>query len=165
MKGRQCDIWAAGVTLYNIASGILPFQGESRNDVKILLETKEVDYSMFEGKDMFVNLLKKMLNKDQFKRATVLQLERDPYLTKNGLEPLVLYMYDEEKNDIEDKSLPIPKNLKFQETKERNKSFKKLKMFGPSFSRPSQELPLAFDENAIAEESERSDRSTFYDKR
>jgi len=65
MKGRQCDIWAAGVTLYNIACGKLPFNGESRNDVKILLETQEVDYSPFEGRKLsFVYLLKKLLNKD-----------------------------------------------------------------------------------------------------
>jgi serine/threonine protein kinase len=39
MKGRQCDIWAAGVSLYNIACGKLPYQGESRNDIKVSLET------------------------------------------------------------------------------------------------------------------------------
>jgi len=48
IRGRQLDIWAAGFTLYELATGMNPFPcgGDRWKLQKMLLET-EVDYSMF----------------------------------------------------------------------------------------------------------------------
>jgi hypothetical protein len=59
------------------------------------------------------------MNKDQFSRATVKDLENDPYLTSNGTEPLILYIYDDE-NDIEEQ--PKVDNLKTKITSTKNKN-------------------------------------------
>jgi serine/threonine protein kinase len=62
--GRHCDIWAAGVTLYNIASGgKKPFDASDVFELKDKLLNDEVDYSGF--KDLkLVYFLQGMLNKD-----------------------------------------------------------------------------------------------------
>ena len=46
--GRKCDIWAAGVTLYNIASGgKKPFDATCIFEIKDKILNDEIDYSMF----------------------------------------------------------------------------------------------------------------------
>ena len=98
------DIWAAGLTLFMMATGNHPFEAQSVMDYKDLVLETEPDYSMFTKKDdvLFVELLKKMLIKDPSKRATVLELLDDAWITRNKKNPIYLYKVDESSNPESD---------------------------------------------------------------
>jgi serine/threonine protein kinase len=71
MLGRQIDIWAIGITMYYIASGCLPFEGDDLIELAKKIKECQVNYSMFEEmvegdpNQGFVKFLKKLLEKDQ----------------------------------------------------------------------------------------------------
>ena len=100
VRGRQTDIWATGVTLFQIATGSLPFTIKSVMDVKRQLDNNKPDYSSLENVDKehegFLCLLKKMLVMEYppDARYTIEQLIKDEWLTKNGTEPIVLYVQE-----------------------------------------------------------------------
>jgi len=65
MHGMRCDIWAAGVTLYEIAAQCHPFNDVSLYSLKHSVEHEEPDYSVFgEGAEAFIAFLKRMLTKE-----------------------------------------------------------------------------------------------------
>ena len=69
MHARKIDIWAAGVFLYRLLTGVYPFDGEGVMEIKDQLLEDPVNYSMVDP--MAVNLLKKMLEKNPLERATI----------------------------------------------------------------------------------------------
>ncbi|XP_020901044.1 serine/threonine-protein kinase STK11 [Exaiptasia diaphana] len=89
-SGFKVDIWASGVTLYNITTGKYPFEGESI-------------YKLFEniGKGVFTipdcvdellsDLLRGMLNSDPAERFTLQQMRHHRWVQKNHprVEPYV----------------------------------------------------------------------------
>lgn len=84
IHGRKVDVWATGVTLYQIATGRNPFM--TQKGVLTLFKSikfDEVDYSSF-GDQLMVKLLKKMLEKDPEKRSTIENLVSDEWLTNHG---------------------------------------------------------------------------------
>jgi calcium/calmodulin-dependent protein kinase kinase 2 len=90
MLGKPIDIWAAGVTLYQIYTKQVPFKASSIFDLIGQITETEIDYSII--KDLgFVDLLKKMLEKNPKKRATVYDLFEDSWLTENNDSPIILY--------------------------------------------------------------------------
>ena len=103
IHGRCTDIWAAGVTLYMMATGNHPFESQHVFDYKTQVLTTEPDYSMFTKKDdvLFAELLKKMLCKNPGTRATVTELLDDGWLTRNKKNPIYLYKVIETDNESE----------------------------------------------------------------
>jgi [calcium/calmodulin-dependent protein kinase] kinase len=99
MHGKRCDVWAAGVTLFMVATGQHPFDSLLGSIPHLIdsISNNEVDYSTLDD-SLFVAFLQKMLTKDQEKRSTILDLVEDPYLTKRGMQPLDLF------HDISDDS-------------------------------------------------------------
>ena len=92
-SGKQADLWACGITLYQMVyAGKLPFTSKQnsiqdlyekiRND-QITLEVPGLECKFNQIKD----LLEKMLHKDPEKRLTIGELQRHPWITKNGAEP------------------------------------------------------------------------------
>ena len=64
IHARKTDIWAAGVSLYQIASGAHPFRTkEGIFTMFNSIQEDQADYSVFKD-SLFVNFLKKMLEKD-----------------------------------------------------------------------------------------------------
>jgi serine/threonine protein kinase len=47
IHGRRMDIWAAGLTLYVLATGFHPFMTDNPYEFKNKITNDEIDYSMF----------------------------------------------------------------------------------------------------------------------
>ena len=93
MYGKRCDIWAAGVTLFEIAAQRNPFHTtEGLMQLMDSILHDEVDYTGLGTQ--FTCFLEKMLNRDQELRATVDDLLEDEYITNYGQEPLELFSDD-----------------------------------------------------------------------
>ena len=71
MFGRKTDVWAIGVTLYYLSTGIHPFYATDVFDYKEKVLNSEVDYSMFstERDSSLIKFLQKLINKDPKERA------------------------------------------------------------------------------------------------
>ena len=97
IHGLCTDIWAAGVTLYMMATGHHPFDSQHLNEFKTLLLETEPDYSVFTSKEdtLFVELMKRMLCKDPTKRATVTELLDNDWVTRSKKNPIYLFNVDE----------------------------------------------------------------------
>jgi [calcium/calmodulin-dependent protein kinase] kinase len=71
IHGKCTDIWAAGITLFMMATLRHPFESEDMYELKPKILETEPDYSVFKSQDAkFVELLKKMLCKDPQHRVT-----------------------------------------------------------------------------------------------
>ena len=84
VKGKQTDVWALGITFFNLKTNKFPFNATSLLKIQQEILNNEPDYSIITDDPLFVHLLKIMLEKDQEKRATIEQISRHPWITKNG---------------------------------------------------------------------------------
>ncbi|XP_053159458.1 serine/threonine-protein kinase STK11 isoform X2 [Hemicordylus capensis] len=89
-SGFKVDIWSAGVTLYNITTGLYPFEGD--NIYKLFENIGKGDYTIPEdcGPPLF-DLLRGMLEYDPAKRFSIQQIRHHNWFRKKHAqsEPLV----------------------------------------------------------------------------
>ena len=85
VKGRAVDIWALGVTLFNLLTKDHPWKGSGPMDLanKIKFEPPALD-KLGEGRDQLKELLGRILEKDPEKRIDIYQLIDDPWVTDDG---------------------------------------------------------------------------------
>ncbi|EDO45439.1 predicted protein [Nematostella vectensis] len=80
-SGFKVDIWAAGVTLYNITTGKYPFEGD--NIYRLFENIGKGEFSIpDEVDDSLSDLLKGMLNPDPEKRLTIEQIRNHRWVIK-----------------------------------------------------------------------------------
>jgi Serine/threonine protein kinase len=73
VSGKAADIWSMGVSLYCFRYGRLPFESESLIEIREAIRTQPLSLPADENPD-FVDLMKKILEKDPDKRITMEEL-------------------------------------------------------------------------------------------
>ena len=84
-EGFQCDIWSAGITLYYILSGTLPFRGSNIQELEKIItkgEYEKISDVSSEAND----IIKGMLKIDPKKRLTIDEILKHPWLKNTNLE-------------------------------------------------------------------------------
>ncbi|EAX98372.1 CAMK family protein kinase [Trichomonas vaginalis G3] len=92
------DIWSAGVLLYALVSGNLPFQDQNMTKLVQKIAFKELDYPD-NFSDQLIDLLKKILQRDQSKRITLDEIMAHPWVKdsiKTMTDKLLQFSLDKE---------------------------------------------------------------------
>ncbi|KAK1148239.1 hypothetical protein N8T08_010048 [Aspergillus melleus] len=112
VSGKAADIWSMGVTLYCLRYGKLPFEKQS---IFELYDAIKNDPIVCEGEtdDNFRNLMTRILEKDPAKRITMDELRAHPWVTRDGLDPLL----PESENTAEIIGLPTEEEMESAITK------------------------------------------------
>jgi len=89
----SCDIWSCGIILYEMLSGLSPFQGDNSKETM-----KNIKYASLEFPSPYwdnvdkdaIDLCKRMLVKDFNKRATAIQALTHPFVQQNATDRVAL---------------------------------------------------------------------------
>jgi serine/threonine protein kinase len=78
-EGFAVDLWSAGVVLYAILYGTVPFRANNMTELQKMI--KSANYTLAEGiSKQAKNLLKRLLEKDPLQRITIAQIKSHPWL-------------------------------------------------------------------------------------
>lgn len=80
-EGPEVDCWSLGVLLYTLVYGAMPFDGS--NFKKLVKQISEASYFEPKQKSLASPLIRQLLCADPTKRATIIDICRDPWV--NGL--------------------------------------------------------------------------------
>jgi [calcium/calmodulin-dependent protein kinase] kinase len=88
VSGRACDIWSMGVTLYCLRFGRIPFEKTGMLDLYESIKHDDFSIGSNVGDD-FLDLMKRVMEKDPDKRIRMEELREHPWVTKQGTDPLL----------------------------------------------------------------------------
>ena len=85
VKGPAVDIWAAGVTLFNLLTNRHPWEGKGVFDLAAKVKSEPPNLDLLgEGRDDLKQVLLKIFEKDPSERVDIYQLLDDPWVNDNG---------------------------------------------------------------------------------
>ncbi|RQM06857.1 hypothetical protein DH86_00004367, partial [Scytalidium sp. 3C] len=88
ISGRAADIWSMGVSLYCLKFGRIPFERSGVLDLYESIKNDEVEFEP-DTEPEFVDLMKRILEKNPEKRITMEELRNHPWVTRNNTDPLL----------------------------------------------------------------------------
>ena len=84
-EGCQCDIWSAGITLYYILSGTLPFRGSNIQELEKVILRGEFE-QIKDVSNEANNIIEGMLKIEPKKRLTIDEILKHPWLNNVNLD-------------------------------------------------------------------------------
>ena len=84
VHGEKTDIWALGITFYYLMTGVYPWKkAVNPLHLKEMVCTQDIDFSLIKI-EKARDLIKRILEKDPAKRATIKELVQHPWITNDG---------------------------------------------------------------------------------
>jgi calcium-dependent protein kinase len=132
--GPQCDIWSAGVIMYMVLSGRLPFEGNTTNEIFKKIMTNSPKFSSKYWKNISheaKDLITKMLSRVPTNRPSASEVLRNPWFQSTAsqiihIDPAILESlvnYKMESKFKQEALSVIVKNLSIEEIKELKEAF------------------------------------------
>lgn len=87
VSGRAADIWSMGVTLYCLRFGRIPFEQAGMMELYESIKNDPVQLDNCDGE--LRDLMLRLLDKDPQTRIPMEELREHPWVTRNGLDPLL----------------------------------------------------------------------------
>ncbi|KAF7957937.1 hypothetical protein EAE96_003504 [Botrytis aclada] len=88
VSGRAADIWSMGISLYCLRFGHIPFERTGVLELYEAIKSDELDYEPSTD-PQFVDLMRRILEKDPKKRIIMDEIREHPWVTNNGTDPLL----------------------------------------------------------------------------
>ncbi len=103
--GKETDLWAAAVTLYQMSTLKLPFKSQQLSELRQEITSACIDFSPIED-PLLKDLLQKMLQRHPEDRLNIEQVISHPFVTKSDTLPFdygnseILTFEDIDDNDM-----------------------------------------------------------------
>jgi len=115
------DVWALGVTLYQLKYGKLPFFSNNEEELALKIRNAPVEFPEVEDR-YFVDLIRGMLEKDPSKRITVKELCQHSWITDGGKMAKLISDYELEFLSPSERSDALHKHINFNQGEEKSDS-------------------------------------------
>lgn len=114
VKGQKytkiTDVWSAGIMLYAVMAGGLPFDDTNVNKILQKIVYSEVQYPTYFSKCL-VDLMQKMICKDPEKRITLDKIKEHPWFSQTQYSSLITQLIPYNDNNSEGNEIQIDREI------------------------------------------------------